>query len=131
MLYIGPISSIFDILTFLVLWHVFGADAPEHAPFFQAGWFMEGLLSQTLIVHMIRTARVPFVQSRAAWPVLIMTALVMGAGLLIPYSAFGRSLGFDGPPVHYLLFLVAILVAYTTLTQIVKTWYIRRFATWL
>ena len=70
MLFIGPISSVFDILTFLVMWHIFGADSTEHASLFQAGWFIEGLLSQTLIVHMIRTEKIPFIQSRASWPVL-------------------------------------------------------------
>ncbi len=131
MLFIGPISSVFDIATFLVLWHVFGADSPAHAPIFQAGWFMEGLLSQTLIVHMIRTAKVPFLESRAAWPVLVMTVLVMGAGLAIPYTTFGTSVGFIPPPSSYLVFLAFILVAYTLLTQVVKRWYIRRFTTWL
>ena len=65
MIYIGPISSIFDIVTYLVMWHVFGCNSPEHQSLFQSGWFIEGLLSQTLIVHMIRTRKIPFIQSRA------------------------------------------------------------------
>ena len=69
MIYIGPISSIFDIVTYLVMWHVFGCNSPEHQSLFQSGWFIEGLLSQTLIVHMIRTRKIPFIQSRATWPV--------------------------------------------------------------
>ena len=67
MIYIGPISSIFDIVTYLVMWHVFGCNSPEHQSLFQSGWFIEGLLSQTLIVHMIRTRKIPFIQSRATW----------------------------------------------------------------
>ena len=77
MIYIGPISSIFDIVTYLVMWHVFGCNSPEHQSLFQSGWFIEGLLSQTLIVHMIRTRKIPFIQSRATWPVIGMTTLVM------------------------------------------------------
>ena len=131
MIVIGPISSVFDILTFIVLWHVFGANSVARAPIFQAGWFMEGLLSQTLIVHMIRTAKLPFVQSRASAAVLSMTALVIALGVWVPYSAFGHSIGFVAPPPVYLLFLVFILAAYTALTQIVKQQYIRRFGAWL
>jgi Mg2+-importing ATPase len=131
MIFIGPISSVFDIITFLVLWHVFGADTPGAAPVFQAGWFMEGLLSQTLIVHMIRTAKVPFIQSRAATPVLLTTSAVMLIGILIPYTSFGQGIGFEPPPHIYIAFLGAILICYTALTQILKGWYIRKFGTWL
>ena len=68
MLFFGPVSSIFDYATFAVLWYVFGARTVGQASLFQSGWFVEGLLSQTLIVHMIRTRRIPFIQSRASWP---------------------------------------------------------------
>ena len=131
MLFIGPISSVFDIITFLVLWFVFGADGKEHASLFQAGWFIEGLLSQTLIVHMIRTAKIPFVQSRASWPVLITTAVVMTVGIGIAMLPIGAKLGFEAPPPLYLVFVSIILLAYMLLTQIVKRWYIRKFASWL
>ena len=131
MLFIGPTSSVFDILTFLALWFIFRANAPVSAPVFQAGWFMEGLLSQTLIVHMIRTAKIPFVQSRAATPVILMTVLVMAAGVWLPWSAAGRQMGFVAPPPSYLFFLGLVLVAYPLLTQAVKGWYIRRYGTWL
>jgi Mg2+-importing ATPase len=77
MVFFGPISSIFDILTFCLMWWVFQANVPEAQTLFQSGWFIEGLLSQTLIVHMIRTRRIPFVQSRAAWPLFAMTLVVM------------------------------------------------------
>ncbi len=131
MLFIGPISSVFDIATFLVLWYVFGANGAQHASLFQAGWFIEGLLSQTLIVHMIRTEKVPFFQSRASWPVLIMTSLVMAVGIAIPYLPLGAKLGFEAPPGLYFLFLGFVLGCYLLLTQIVKRWYIRKFSTWL
>ncbi len=71
MVFFGPISSIFDILTFCLMWWVFHANTPETQTLFQSGWFVVGLLSQTLIVHMIRTRRVPFIQSCASWPLMI------------------------------------------------------------
>ena len=127
MLFIGPISSIFDYATFFTMWYVFKANSPESQGLFQAGWFVEGLLSQTLIVHMIRTAKVPFIQSRAAWPLLLTTALVMVAGVLVPFSGLGRVLGFTPLPSAYFIYLVAYLLAYCVLTQLVKQWFIRRF----
>ena len=80
MVFIGPISSIFDITTFLVMWFVFGANSPAQQTLFQSGWFIESLLTQTLIVHMIRTAKMPFVQSRATLPVLLTTGAIIAAG---------------------------------------------------
>jgi Mg2+-importing ATPase len=77
MVFIGPISSIFDVVTFLVMWNVFGANTVEKQSLFQSGWFVVGLLTQTLIVHMIRTQHIPFIQSRAATPVIVLTASIM------------------------------------------------------
>jgi Mg2+-importing ATPase len=77
MLWIGPTSSIFDITTFALMWYVFAANSVEMQALFQSGWFIEGLLSQTLVVHMLRTRKVPFLQSTAALPVMLATGLVM------------------------------------------------------
>ena len=131
MIYIGPISSIFDIVTYLVMWHVFGCNSPEHQSLFQSGWFIEGLLSQTLIVHMIRTRKIPFIQSRATWPVIGMTTLVMVIGIVIPFTSFGASIGLQALPLSYFPWLVGILLYYCVLTQLVKNWYIRKFSGWL
>ena len=131
MIYIGPISSIFDIVTYLVMWHVFGCNSPEHQSLFQSGWFIEGLLSQTLIVHMIRTRKIPFIQSRATWPVIGMTTLVMVIGIVIPFTSFGASIGLQALPLSYFPWLVGILLSYCVLTQLVKNWYVRRFSSWL
>lgn len=131
MIYIGPISSIFDIVTYLVMWHVFGCNSPEHQSLFQSGWFIEGLLSQTLIVHMIRTRKIPFIQSRATWPVIGMTTLVMVIGIVIPFTSFGASIGLQALPLSYFPWLVGILLSYCVLTQLVKNWYIRKFSGWL
>jgi Mg2+-importing ATPase len=131
MVFVGPTSSVFDIVTFIVMWSVFGATTPGHQALFQSGWFIESLLTQTLIVHMIRTARVPFLQSRAATPVLLLTSFIMLVGVLLPFSRVGAKLALIPLPGSYFFWLVAILLSYSLLTQLVKTWYIQRFHTWL
>lgn len=131
MIYTGPISSIFDITTYLLMWHVFGCSSPSAQSLFQSGWFVEGLLSQTLIVHMIRTKKIPFIQSRASWPVMCMTLAIMAAGIIIPFTRFGSCIGLTPLPLSYFPWLAATLIAYCVLTQVVKEWYIRRFKRWL
>ncbi|MFY9882117.1 MAG: HAD-IC family P-type ATPase, partial [Pseudolabrys sp.] len=131
MAFIGPISSIFDIVTFLVMWNVFGANTVEKQSLFQSGWFVVGLLTQTLIVHMIRTQHIPFIQSRAATPVILLTACIMAFGMYLPFSSLGEHLGMVPVPLPYFGWLVGILLSYCLLTQLVKTIYIRRFGQWL
>lgn len=131
MVFIGPISSIFDIATYLLMWYVFGCQSPEAQTLFQSGWFIEGLLSQTLIVHMIRTRRIPFVQSNAAWPLMLMTFAIMAIGIAIPFTSFGAYIGLMPLPLSYFPWLIAILLSYCVLTQVIKQWYIRRFGKWL
>lgn len=130
MIFIGPISSIFDIATYLVMWYVFGCQSPEAQTLFQSGWFIEGLLSQTRIVHMIRTRRIPFFQSTAAKPLMIMTMVIMAIGVAIPFSPFGAYIGLVPLPLGYFPWLFGILGCYCVLTQLIKTWYIRRFGKW-
>lgn len=131
MIFIGPISSIFDIVTYLVMWFAFGCQSMEHQTLFQSGWFIEGLLSQTLIVHMIRTRKVPFIQSRASWQVTGLTLLIMATGILIPFTPFGTSIGLEALPASYFPWLFGILLSYCVLTQLIKNWYIHRFTKWL
>ncbi|MFD9354063.1 magnesium-translocating P-type ATPase [Streptomyces sp. NPDC060031] len=131
MVTIGPVSSVFDIAMFLIMWNVFAADSEASQALFQSGWFVEGLLSQTLVVHMIRTRKIPFIQSRASWPVMVMTILAVLTGLYLPFSPLAPSLGFVALPASYFPWLIGVLLAYCTLTQFVKTWYIRKFNTWL
>ncbi len=131
MLCIGPISSVFDIITYLVMWYVFGCNSPEHQALFQSGWFVEGLLSQTLIVHMIRTRRIPFIQSRASWPVIGLTMLIMAVGCMIPFTSIGAAIGLVPLPYTYFFWLVGILFCYCLLTQSIKKLYIRKFGNWL
>ena len=131
MIFVGPTSSIFDIATFALMWFVFGASMPAQQSLFQSGWFIESLATQTLIVHMIRTAKVPFLQSRATWPVLATTGAIIAFGMLLPFEPLGRKIGLEALPGSYFVWLAAILLSYSLLTQMVKGWYIRRFGTWL
>ena len=130
MLWMGPTSSIFDITTFCVMWYVFAANSVEMQSLFQSGWFVEGLLSQTLVVHMLRTQKIPFIQSRAALPVMLMTGLVMVLGILIPFSPLGHAVGLVPLPWNYFPWLLATLLGYCLLTQGMKRLYIRRFGQW-
>lgn len=127
MVVFGPISSIFDMITFGLMWFVFSANTPEHQTLFQSGWFVVGLLTQTLIVHMIRTAQIPFIQSRAATPLLIMTAVIMCIGIFLPMGPLASYLKLQALPLSYFLYLPLILVAYMCVTQWVKKIYIRRY----
>ncbi|RKS24290.1 Mg2+-importing ATPase [Pseudomonas sp. WPR_5_2] len=127
MLFFGPISSIFDITTFALMWYVFDANTPDHQTLFQSGWFVVGLLTQTLIVHMIRTPRVPFLQSRAAMPLMVMTGLIMAVGIFLPMGPLAHYFKLQALPSLYFVFLPVILLAYMGLTQAVKGFYIRRF----
>ncbi len=127
MLFFGPISSIFDITTFALMWYVFDANTPDHQTLFQSGWFVVGLLTQTLIVHMIRTPKIPFLQSRAALPLMVMTGVIMVVGIFLPMGPLAHYFKLQALPSLYFVFLPVILLAYMGLTQAVKGYYIRKF----
>jgi Mg2+-importing ATPase len=125
MIFIGPISSLFDYATFATLIAWFGGW--HNAILFQTGWFLESLLSQTLIVHVIRTGRIPFVQSRPSLPLALTSICVCALGLWLPYSPFAGAIGLTPLPHGYGLALLGILSGYLLVTQLVKAWIIRRF----
>ena len=127
MVFFGPISSLFDITTFVLMWHVFGANTEGQQALFQSGWFVVGLLTQTLIVHMIRTPKLPFIGSRAAWPLTAMTVLIMAAGIFLPMGPLAGYFRLQALPPGYFPWLVAILLGYAVLTTLMKRFYIRRF----
>ncbi|AHY58935.1 magnesium-translocating P-type ATPase [Stenotrophomonas rhizophila] len=127
MVFFGPISSIFDLSCFALMWYVFDARTAADQSLFQSGWFVVGLLTQTLIVHMIRTPKVPFVQSIAAPPLLLMTGLIMAIGVLLPMSPLAGYFKLQALPPGYWPFLVAILFGYAVLTTLLKKVYIRRY----
>ena len=125
-LFIGPISSIFDYVTFFVMLYVFGARDPSRASLFQTGWFVESLITQTLIVHVIRTNKIPFVQSRASWQLTMTTVAIMAIAGWLPYSPLAPALGFTALPRLYWPILLATLCGYVVLTQAAKMWLIRK-----
>ena len=124
-LFIGPCSSVFDYVTFFVMLYVFGCWDPANASLFQTGWFVESLLTQTLIIHIIRTNRIPFLQSRASRTLIWSTAAVMALGAALPFSPVGPLLGFTPLPLLYWPLLALILLGYVALTQLVKTWLLK------
>ena len=131
MIYIGPISSLFDIITFAILWFVFKANTVEMMPFFQSGWFVLGLVTQTLIVHMIRTRKIPFLQSNASMPVMIMSGIIIALGIIIPYTLIGAYIGLVSLPGRYFIWLIVILISYSLCVEIAKKLYIKRFNNWI
>jgi len=131
MVWIGPASSVFDMTTFALLWFVFGANSSEHQSLFQSGWFIESLLTQTLVVHMIRTRKIPFLQSSAAAPVLGLTTAIIVIGMILPYTAIGTKIGMMEMPTVYFGWLALTVLAYCALTQVMKLVYIRRYGRWL
>lgn len=124
-LYIGPISSIFDYLTFFMMLYVFNC---WHNPeLFHTGWFVESIFTQTLIIHVIRTNKIPFIESRASWPLIISSVLIVVVGAWLTISPLANALGFVTLPLLYWLLLTFMLFGYALLTQIVKVWFIRKF----
>jgi Mg2+-importing ATPase len=124
-LFIGPISSIFDYATFFLMLYVFNC---WHNPaLFHTGWFVESLFTQTLIIHVIRTNKIPFLQSWASWPLILTSVIIVATGAWLTVSPLAGTLGFVPLPPLYWLFLAIMLPAYAILTQVVKTWFIRRF----
>ena len=124
-LFIGPISSIFDYATFFIMLYVFSSWT--NADLFHTGWFVESLFTQTLIIHVIRTNKIPFLQSRASKALTFTSVLIVAIGAYLPYSPLASWLGFVPLPPLYWLLLLGMLVAYVILTQLIKTWFYRKF----
>jgi len=149
MVLLGPISSIFDYTTFAMMWFVFKCtdlmaqtqakvpgmveqfkdEALDHthaAMMFHTGWFVESIMTQTLIIHVIRTNQIPFIQSRASWQLSMTTILIMLIGAVLPYSPLAGPLGFVPLPWLYWVLLAITLVCYVALTQVIKSWMIKK-----
>ena len=124
-LFIGPLSSVFDYLTFFLMLYVFKC---WHNPaLFHTGWFVESLFTQTLIIHVIRTNKIPFIQSRASWPLIATSLAIVAVGAWLTVSPLASTLGFVPLPASFWLFLAVMLLGYALLTQVVKSWFVRRF----
>ena len=142
-MFIGPISSIFDYTTYAVMWFVFkcsnvvlvapvalatrfanpiDTDHTYAAALFSTGWFVESLMTQTLIVHVIRTNQIPFIQSRASWQLTLTTLSIMAIGAWLPFSPLAQYLGFVPLPWQFWPLLAVTLVCYVGLTQVIKAW---------
>jgi Mg2+-importing ATPase len=134
MMYVGPISSIFDYATFGLMWWVYhcstySTEGDHSQRLFQTAWFVESLLTQTLIVHIIRTNRIPFVQSTASWQLTLGTLIVMGIGAWLPYSAVANFLGFVPLPASLWAWLGLFLISYSVLCHHAKMWFLKKFGT--
>ena len=137
MFWIGPTSSVFDLTTFALMFFIIcpavygryndaATDKTAFAALFQAGWFVESLWSQTLVIHMIRTPKLPFVQSRSSLPLTVMTTLGIAVGTVLPY-AFKELLGMKPMPPIYFAYLVATILLYMALATVMKKLFIRKF----
>ena len=139
MKWMGPVSSLFDIATYLLMYFVIcpavlggpygspGVNSRQFMILFNTGWFVESLWSQMLAVHMIRTPKIPFIQSRASLPVVLVTSAGILAGTLLPYSPIGPIMGMVPLPGVYFLWLLVIIVLYLTLATLPKNNYVRRY----
>ena len=125
-LFIGPVSSIFDYTTFFVMLYLFKCWAPSGAALFHTGWFVESLMTQTLIIHVIRTRQIPFIQARASTALTLTTIIIMAIGAWLPYSPLAGMLQFVPLPPLFWPILFLTLLCYVVLTQLVKMWLIRR-----
>jgi Mg2+-importing ATPase len=123
MIVIGPVSSLFDFITFGVLWFIFHASAP----LFQTGWFLESLCTQTLVIHIIRTGKVPFIESKPSQFMLFTSIYIVTIALVLPFLPLGKYFGFVEPPPSYFIALLLIVPAYLCLVQFVKSWFIKRY----
>lgn len=139
MLWIGPTSSVFDITTYLLMFFLicpmvcggsYGATGVDNTLFmmlFNAGWFVESLWSQTLVIHMIRTPKIPFIQSRASLPIIVLTTIGISIGTIIPYTSFGTILGMYPMPPIYFLWLFGTIFTYMILVTILKKLYVKKY----
>lgn len=131
MAFFGPLSSVFDILCYAVMWWAIGANKVELSPLFHCGWFVFGTLSQVLVIHLIRTEKLPFIQSRPSMPLFLSTFLIAVLALIIGFT--GLSVGFDMSPlpVRFIPWLALILTGYLATVQMMKKVYIHRYKEWM
>lgn len=131
MAYMGPLSSIFDIMLFAVMWWGIKANTMEMAPLFQAGWFVFGTVSQVLVIHMIRTEKIPFLQSKASRPLTISTAIVAVLALVLSFSNLASGLDMIPLTLAFVPWLVLILALYFLSSQWIKSVYVKRYGEWI
>jgi Mg2+-importing ATPase len=118
----GPLSSLFDCITFLLLWFVLDCSTPERIPIFQTGWFVESLITQTLVIHSIRNKGPLFRSPPASWQLYLTSTLVVAIAFWLPSSALGKDLGFVPLPPLYWILLLTVTLAYLASTEAAKFW---------
>lgn len=131
MAYMGPLSSVFDVLCFAVMWWIIGANTIELSPMFQCGWFVFGTVSQVLVIHMIRTAKIPFLQSRPSVSLIVSTLVVTAVAFIIGFSSLSVGIDMMPLPTSFIPWLVLILAGYFLFAQLVKKIYVGRYGEWL
>ena len=130
MLYMGPLSSLFDIICFAVLWFIIKANTVELAPLFQCGWFVFGTISQIVIIHMIRTAKIPFIQSNASKGLYFSSIIVIIVTLIIGFTGIAVAFDFMELPIIFVFWLTLIILLYCFLVQFIKSRYMKKFGEW-
>ena len=131
MAFLGPLSSIFDILCYAVMWWAIGANKAELSPLFQCGWFVFGTVSQVLVIHMIRTSKLPFLQSKPSMPLFLSTFLVMAVTLAVGFTDLAIGLDMQRLPFAFIPWLAALLAGYLLCVQLVKRLYVHRYGEWM
>ena len=131
MAFLGPLSSIFDILCYAVMWWAIGANRAELSPLFQCGWFVFGTVSQVLVIHMIRTSKLPFLQSKPSMPLFLSTFLVMAVTLAVGFTDLAIGLDMQRLPFAFIPWLAALLAGYLLCVQLVKRLYVHRYGEWM
>lgn len=131
MIIFGLLSTVLDVICFLVLWFVFGYNTPDKAGFFQCGWFMFGVISQTMVIHTIRTPMFPFIKDRASIQLTLSTIAVIAVTLLIGFTGISALFSLPAMPISYLLWMIIMMLIYMIFAQILKTIYIKRHKDWL
>ena len=125
MVIIGPISSIFDFMTYALMLFIFKCwDKPE---LFHTGWFIESLCTQTLVIYVIRTGKIPFIESKPSRYLILTSIFIVAIGILIPLSPLAKPFGFVAPPPLFFLALALMVITYLLLVQVVKTWFVRKY----
>jgi Mg2+-importing ATPase len=123
MIFIGPMSSIYDFLTFFIMLNVFAASQS----LFQTGWFIESLCTQTLVIFIIRTSKTPFFKSKPSKLLTISSLAVVGFALILPYTPLGDLFGFEVPPLLFYIILAALVGTYLLLVEVIKKWFYKRY----
>jgi len=127
----GSVCTLCDVATLMLLWFYYKAYTDVTQKFFHSAWFIEGLLLQTLIIHLIRTEKIPFIQEVASWPVIFSTVLTSAIGIALPFTSIGKVMGFSLLPLSYFGFLLLLFLGYFVVGQAVKRFYILVYKKWL